>query len=65
MQSALGRTPVTEYPPSLSKISPCLVGKRGLMLTNRSPQEVFKYFNQLQMEDYVGAGNRVHDVFIF
>jgi mRNA turnover protein 4 len=61
MQLALGRTPATEYLPSLSKISPYLVGKMGLMLTNRSPQEVLEYFNKLQMEDYARAGNRVKE----
>jgi len=61
MQLALGRTPANEYLPSLSKISPYLVGKMGLMLTNRSPQEVLEYFNQLQMEDYARAGNRVKE----
>lgn len=61
MQLALGRTPATEYLSGLSKISPFLVGKMGLMLTNRSPQEVLEYFNQLQMEDYARAGNRVKE----
>jgi len=61
MQLALGRTPATEYLPSLSKISPFLVGKMGLMLTNRSPQEVLEYFNKLEMEDYARAGNRVKE----
>jgi mRNA turnover protein 4 len=61
MQLALGRTPATEYLPSLSKISPYLVGKMGLMLTNRSPQEVLEYFNKLEMEDYARAGNRVKE----
>lgn len=61
MQLALGRTPATEYLPSLSKISPFLVGKMGLMLTNRSPQEVLEYFNKLQMEDYARAGNHVKE----
>jgi mRNA turnover protein 4 len=61
MQLALGRTAATEYLPSLSKISPYLVGKMGLMLTNRSPQEVLEYFNKLQMEDYARAGNRVKE----
>jgi len=61
MQLALGRTPATEYLPSLSKIAPYLVGKMGLMLTNRSPQEVLEYFNQLQMEDYARAGNHVKE----
>ena len=61
MQLALGRTPATEYLPSLSKISPYLVGKMGLMLTNRTPQEVLEYFNQLQMQDYARAGNRVKE----
>lgn len=61
MQLALGRTPATEYLPSLAKVSPYLVGKMGLMLTNRSPQEVLEYFNQLQMEDYARAGNIVKE----
>jgi len=61
MQLALGRTPATEYLPSLAKVAPYLVGKMGLMLTNRSPQEVLEYFNQLQMEDYARAGNLVQE----
>ena len=64
MQLALGRTPATEYLPSLSKISPHLVGKMGLMLTNRSPQEVLEYFNKLEMEDYARAGNRVKETVV-
>jgi hypothetical protein len=31
------------------------------MVTNRPPQEVLKYFNQLQMEDYARAGNHVKE----
>ena len=61
MQLALGRTPATEYLLSLSKISPFLIAKMGLLATNRSPQEVFEYFNQLKMEDYARAGNRVQE----
>ena len=61
MQLALGRTPATEYLPSLSKISPHLVGKMGLMLTKRSREEVLQYFNALAMEDYARAGNRVEE----
>jgi hypothetical protein len=34
----------------------------GLMLTSRSPQEVLKYFNKLQMEDYARAGNNVNKI---
>ena len=64
MQLALGRTPATEYLPSLSKVSPFLVGKTGLMLTNRSPQEVLEYFNQLEVNDYARAGNRVKETVI-
>jgi mRNA turnover protein 4 len=58
MQLALGRTTITEYLTSLSKISPYLVAKMALMLTNRSPQEVLEYFNKLQMEDHARPGNR-------
>ncbi|UJR34296.1 hypothetical protein I4U23_021700 [Adineta vaga] len=64
MQLALGRTPATEYLPSLAKVSPYLIGKMGLMLTNRSPQEVLEYFNKLEMEDYARAGNRVKETVI-
>ena len=64
MQLALGRTPATEYFPSLSKISTHLVGKMGLMLTKRSREEVLQYFNQLEMEDYARAGNRVHETVV-
>lgn len=64
MQLALGRTPATEYLSSLSKISPFLVGKVGLMLTNRSPQEVLEYFNKLEMEDYARAGNYVKETVV-
>lgn len=61
MQLALGRTPATEYLPSLAKISPHLVGKMGLMLTKRSREEILQYFNALAMEDYARAGNRVDE----
>ncbi|CAF0991341.1 unnamed protein product [Adineta steineri] len=61
MQLALGRTPATEYLPSLSKISPYLVGKMGIMLTNRKPQEILEYFNKLEMEDFARAGNQVKE----
>ncbi|CAF3202102.1 unnamed protein product [Rotaria socialis] len=64
MQLALGRTPATEYLPSLAKISPYLVGKVGLMLTNRSPQEVLEYFNKLEMQDYARAGNHVKETVV-
>jgi len=64
MQLALGRTPANEYLPSLAKVSPYLVGKMGLMLTNRKPQEVLEYFNQLEMEDYARAGNRVKETVV-
>ncbi|CAF2907612.1 unnamed protein product [Rotaria sp. Silwood2] len=64
MQLALGRTSATEYLPSLSKISPYLVGKVDLMLTNRSPQEVLEYFNQLEMEDYARAEKHVKETVI-
>ena len=64
MQLALGRTPATEYLPSLSKVSPHLVGKMGLMLTNRSLAEVLQYFNKLEMEDYARAGNRVKETVV-
>lgn len=30
-----------------------------LTLTNRSPQQVLEYFNELQMKDYVRVENRV------
>jgi len=67
MQLGLERTLAAEYLSSFSKISPYLVGKMGLMLTNRLPQEVLKYFNKLQMEDYAQAGNNVNkiDLYIF
>lgn len=64
MQLALGRTPANEYYPSLSKISPHLVGKMGLMITNRTRSEVLQYFNQLEMEDYARSGNRVDQTVI-
>lgn len=64
MQLALGRTPSTEYYPSLSKISVHLVGKMALMITKRSREEVLQYFNQLEMEDYARAGVRVNETVV-
>jgi len=64
MSLALGRTPATEYLPSLAKITPHLVGKMGLMLTNRSRQEILAYFNQLEIQDYARSGNRVHETVV-
>ena len=59
MQLALGRTPTTEYFPSLAKLSSQLVGKTGLMISNRSKEEIIQYFNQLEIEDFARAGFRV------
>lgn len=59
MQLALGRTPVNKYYPSLAKISAQLVEKTGLMITNRSKEEVLQYCNQLEIDDYARRGLRV------
>ena len=50
IQLALGRTS--------GIISAQLVGKTGLLITNRSKEEVLQYFNQLEIDDFARAGLR-------
>jgi len=57
MSIALGRTPNREYLTNLSKITPYLLGKIGLMLTNRDKREIVEYFNSLSLLDYARSGN--------
>jgi len=64
MSLALGRTPATEYLPSLAKIAPHLIGKMGLLLTNRPRQEILAYFDQLSLQDYARSGNRVKETVV-
>jgi len=57
MSFALGRTPSLEYLKNLSKITPYLLGKIGLLMTNRDKKEIIEYFNSLSLLDYARSGN--------
>lgn len=56
MAHALGSTKETEYLAGLSGLSRFLHGEVGLLCTNRSPQEIEKYFAGFVNLDYARAG---------
>jgi len=54
---ALGRGPESEYKPNIFRISPYLVGNVGILFTNKSKEEVLKFFEAYSCPDYARAGN--------
>lgn len=58
MLKALGRTAVDSFRPDLYKLSKLLRGKRGLFLTNSSPEEVNQYFESIVVEEFARPGVR-------
>jgi len=56
MQIALGRTAEDEYKENLSQVSKAITGNVGLLMTNRSKQEVIDYFNNFCVPDFARAG---------
>ena len=58
---ALGRGAESEYKENLHKITPYLFGNIGLLFTNRSKDEVHKYFEEYSCPDYARSGNIATD----
>lgn len=56
MAKSLGSTPEDEYQPNTSKLSKYLVGDKGLLFTNREPEEIKSYFEDLAKTDFARAG---------
>jgi mRNA turnover protein 4 len=56
MQLALGATSETEYMDNLRRVSRHLKGQCGLLLTNRSKEEVQEYFANRQTPDFANSG---------
>lgn len=56
MSKALGQTPETAILDNIERLSPYLSGDVGLLLTNRSPEEIFEYFQKMQQADFARAG---------
>ncbi|ETW06686.1 hypothetical protein H310_02868 [Aphanomyces invadans] len=56
MKVALGRTREEEYADNLSKLASDISGGVGLLMTNKSKDEVVQYFKDLSVEDYAKSG---------
>ncbi|OQR84181.1 mRNA turnover protein 4 [Achlya hypogyna] len=56
MKVALGRTPEEEYAEGLFKLANDVSGSVGLLMTNKSDDEVREYFKGLNVEDYAKSG---------
>ncbi|RHY90037.1 hypothetical protein DYB35_001244 [Aphanomyces astaci] len=56
MKVALGRTREEEYADNLFKLSADITGGVGLLMTNKSKDDVVKYFKDLSVEDYAKSG---------
>lgn len=54
---AFGRSIESEYKENLSKLIPHLAGNIGLLFTNRTKDEVLKFFSEFSCPDYARAGN--------
>ncbi|KAI9275754.1 ribosomal protein L10-domain-containing protein [Phascolomyces articulosus] len=56
MSKALGATPEEEYKEGVSKLAKELRNEVGLLFTNKSYDEVVKYFNDYTQPDYARSG---------
>lgn len=56
LQVALGRSPAEEYLENLHKVSEWLRGDVGLLLTNRSHDDVLKFFKTYAVDDFARSG---------
>lgn len=56
MAKALGSGPEDEHARGLAKLSKWLQGNVGLLCTNRAPEEVLEYFENLVEVDFARAG---------
>jgi len=54
---AFGRTIESEYKENLAKLIPHLAGNIGLLFTNRTKDEVLKFFSEFSCPDYARSGN--------
>lgn len=54
---ALGATPETEQRPGVHKLTKDLAGNLGLMMTNKSEDEVLKFFAEYQRPTYARSGS--------
>ncbi|XP_032087817.1 mRNA turnover protein 4 homolog [Thamnophis elegans] len=55
---ALGHSPSDEYKDNLHEVSKHLRGEVGLLFTNRTKDEVIKWFSQFRETDFARAGNK-------
>lgn len=56
MAVALGRTAETEHVPGIHRLTTYLAGEVGLLLTNRSEEEVVEFFENYSELDYARSG---------
>ncbi|KAJ6789874.1 hypothetical protein PWT90_04261 [Aphanocladium album] len=56
MAKALGQTPEEAVAPGIEAISRLLAGNVGLVFTNRTPESVLGYFENLVLVDFARAG---------
>jgi len=63
MQIALGRSPDTAYRPALDELSAALAGQVGLLLTNKSRDEVLSFFKGFKTLDYARYGAKASETF--
>lgn len=56
MAKALGQTPAEAQADGLDALTPHLTGQVGLLFTNRSPEDIASYFDNLSSVDFARAG---------
>ncbi|KAF7846122.1 hypothetical protein BT93_L5219 [Corymbia citriodora subsp. variegata] len=56
MAVALGKTAETEHVPGIHQLTPYLAGEVGLLLTNRTEEEVVQFFEGYSELDYARSG---------
>jgi len=54
---AFGRGPESEYKENLHKLTSHLIGNIGLLFTNRTKEDVLKYFAHFSRPDFARSGN--------
>ncbi|XP_063417933.1 mRNA turnover protein 4 homolog isoform X1 [Mytilus trossulus] len=58
MALALGRTAEDEFKDDLHKLSKHLRGQTGLLFTNKTKEDVLKFFDDYRIKDYARSGNQ-------
>ncbi|KAK8792056.1 hypothetical protein WA158_005433 [Blastocystis sp. Blastoise] len=56
MSFALGKTTAEEYRDNIHELAPFLNGNATLFMTNRSEEEVLKFFSEYHIQDYARSG---------